>query len=324
MGAPPPVPPVGEVDGAQLDPLSGQRALQAGAPMGNGVVSAAPAPSLAMADSGLLPITPLDTGLDLPIGQPQPQLAEAEAVSKLQQPALPAPGLLPQQAGQPRAAPKEQPTASAQPVMLIEQPTLPLDTLQPLPPASPAPRLTSEQPPPLPLPGYLPIPAPGGGTLPAPAAAASHLPGLVPSPGLPAALAPPAASGVLPPPRPGLQRVNSQTPAVRPGLQPANPALVSSAAHPSGTVRAASGASTQAPLVVRPPQSAPQLGPPSQQLQQQPAPPAAAHRRSPTPTGVAAPLPTGGAIPPGYGFTAGQLTCLRQQIMTFRKLKARI
>jgi hypothetical protein len=36
-----------------------------------------------------------------------------------------------------------------------------------------------------------------------------------------------------------------------------------------------------------------------------------------------APLPPGGALPPGYGFTAGQLTCLRQQIMTFRKLKAR-
>ena len=320
-GGAPLVPPAVEAGGAQLDPLSGQQAQQAGAPMGNGVISAAPAPSPAKADSGLLPITPLDTGLDLSGDHPQPQPAATEAVDNAAQPASPAPGLLSGGASLPPQAMPQTVALHSQAEVSPAQPALPPSAA--LAPASPAPWPAPEQPT-VPAPGLLPIPAPDGGTLVISAAAASSPSGTMLSHGLPAALAPPAPAGFLPPPRPGLQRVNSQSPAIRPGLQPANPALMAAAAsHPGAAVGATPGASTHPPLAARPPpQSAPQLGAPSQQCQQQPGHAAAAPMRSTTPSGGAA-LPPGTALPAGYGFTAGQLTCLRQQIMTFRKLKAR-
>jgi len=379
----------GAAGAAQPDPLSGQQALRAGAPMGNGVVSAAPAPAVvpppdggepllpiepleridaAPADGELLPIPPLSVGDDEPSARhsqaaapqqvvkaelPAPSLPIAaldlssQPVVKAEQPTPSAPGLLlpepgplpPQQPGLPTQQPpllqREQPAASSQPEDAAGRSAAqaPPTTVPALPPAQPA-----VLPQPMPSravgvsPGYLPIPGPAGGTLPLPDPAVA-----APSIAHQASLSP----ALLPPPRPGLQRVNSQSPAIRPGLQPANPALVA-AAHPgmvpSATPSAAVSPYPVAPLaaasaampLAQPYRAAPQVvaayPQPQQHTQQQPpGQPPSVPSRSPPPTGVAAataaaPAPAL-AMPLGYGFTTSQLTCLRQQIMTFRKLK---
>ena len=384
---------------AQPDPLSGQQALQAGAPMGNGVVSAAPAPAAvqpvdgggllllpidplertdaAPVSGGLLAIAPLSVGDETSVRQSQPAAVQhalkaeappailpiagldlssaeqpgpaAQPLFKAEQLTPPAPALsqpeteLQQQhlgiSAQPPQLQQEQQAASSKAEVTAQRSVTPapaaVNTLLPAQPVvAPAPvpvqaaRVSQEQLT-LPAPGYLPIPGPTGGTLPPPDP--------VSAPPSSAAHQASPAPGLLPPPRPGLQRVNSQSPAIRPGLQPANPALVA-AAHPgmvpSPAPPAAATPYPGAPLSVAsagvPPTAQPAYGTlpqatpaylQPQQTQQQP--PGQPIRQSP-PLTVAAAAPAAAlAMPPGFGFTAGQLTCLRQQIMTFRKLKVR-
>lgn len=138
------------------------------------------------------------------------------------------------------------------------------------------------------------------------------VPNGVPPPMEYAAVRAPAEPSSQPAPQPSHQQSPAGEPFVRSGLQPANPALGLPAvgAIAAATLRAPVGLPLTQP---QPPIRAP-LAAPGQAIANgtgsRPLAPVAG-------AGVRPPAPP----PPGFGFTNPQLTCLRQQIMTFRRLK---